>query len=73
MEENTKNSITGPEMEVFPSVQMEGGTRRSGVTIQGGLGRKGDIRMAVLMKGDTQHENNKRNGRRMEQWGLQHP
>lgn len=53
-------------------MQMEGGTRKSGVTIQGGLDRKGSIRMAVIMKGDGQYENNKRNGGRMEQRGLQH-
>lgn len=49
------------------------GTRKSPVTIQNGLDRKCDARIAVLMKGDAQYENNKRNGGRMEQRGLQHP
>lgn len=49
------------------------GTRKSPVTIQKGLDRKCDARIAVLMKGDAQYENNKRNGGRMEQRGLQHP
>lgn len=53
--------------------RVEVGTRKSSVTIQGGLDRKGDVRMAVLTKGDAQCENNERNGGRMEQQGLQHP
>lgn len=38
---------------------------------QKGLDRKGDTRMAMLMKGDRQYENNKNEGT-MGQWGLQH-
>lgn len=34
-------------------MQMEGGTRKSGVTIHRGLDRKVNIRMAALMKGDA--------------------
>lgn len=58
------------EMEVS-SVQR--GTGKSGVTIQGGWDRSSNVWMAALVKGDTQDENNKRNERRMEQQGLQHP
>lgn len=52
---------------------MQRGTGKSGVTIQGGWDRSSNVRMAALVKGDTQDENNKRNERWMEQQGLQHP